>query len=203
MRASQWLLGLATSFAIVATVASGCGGSTNGTTPLDSGAPDVTTDHVAEAATPEAASEAAPQDTGSDACAIDASLSDIPDAAIGDAGATTETCFSCIQTNCGSELTACNADCTCKTDVATLITCIASGAGAETCGAGVLGGNDTAATALLECIAGPLLGGSGPGCLTQCGFTLPGDGGGHEGGEAGTAEGGTDGGDGGDGAAEQ
>jgi hypothetical protein len=201
MRASQWLLGLATTSAIVAAVASGCGGSTNSGGPTDSGTSDVTADHTEAAAAEAAADTSPPQDTGSDACAIDASLTSIPDAAIGDAGATTEGCFSCIEANCGSDLAACNADCTCKTDVATLIGCIASGASAVTCGSGVLGGNDTAATALLECIAGPLLGGSGPGCLTQCGFTLPSDGGGKEGGEGGGGEGG--GGDGGDGAAEQ
>jgi hypothetical protein len=190
MRSSQWLLGLATTSAIIAAVASGCGGSTSGGSPQDSGAPDVTADHY-EAAAPEAAAETGSMDAGPEACAVDANMASlmVPDASLGDAGATTSGCLTCIQTNCSSGVTACSADCACDTAVVGLLGCVASGASLVTCGTPLLTGGDPTETALLSCLAGPAFGGSGPGCLTECGYAGMGDGGKKEGG------GGQDGGD--------
>jgi hypothetical protein len=194
MRSSQWFLGLATTSAIIAAVASGCGGSTSGGSPEDSGTADVTTDH-SEAAAAEAAAETGTMDAAPEACAVDANLASlmVPDASIGDAGATTSGCLSCIQANCSSGVTACSADCACDTAVVGLLGCVASGESVVTCGEPLLTGGDATETALLACLAGPLLGGSGPGCLTQCGYAGMGDGGKKEGG--GEGGGGGDGGD--------
>jgi hypothetical protein len=132
MRASQWLLGLATTMAIAGAAASGCGGSSSsgGT---DSGAADVTTDHV-EAAV-EAAPEAAPMDSAPEtaACvAVDADLTTlpVPDASLADGGVNIATCVSCLRANCHSELEACNTDCVC---IDTIVNCVAGGAVSFSC----------------------------------------------------------------------
>jgi hypothetical protein len=194
MRFSQWLLGGATAAAIAGAIASGCGGSTNNNTPVDSGTDVNAADSPSEAAK-EAAAETGPADAGPDACTVDADLStlQVPDASIGDSGATTAECYSCIETTCSTQLTACNGDCTCKTDIVQFIACVGGGGQILTCGAPLVGG-DPAALALLVCTGGSAaaqLGGSGPGCLKQCGVSLP-EGGAGEGGagEGGTGEGG-------------
>jgi hypothetical protein len=116
MKATRWLLGLATGSAIVAAVASGCGGGTNGAAPIVEGgadAPDDVTmvDHV------EAAVEAAPADAApkSDACVPDANINmlPVPDASLNDSGATAAACVACVQQNCGTLITQCNASCAC------------------------------------------------------------------------------------------
>jgi hypothetical protein len=105
----------------------GCGSSTteNNGTPADSGI-----DALQDTAPP-------PQDTGVDAptdagCLADVDLNtiQIPDADINDAGANTDLCVGCVRSNCPAEVTACNADCICKTDLIDLFDCVAeAGAG--------------------------------------------------------------------------
>ncbi|HEY1697148.1 MAG TPA: hypothetical protein VGG39_33540 [Polyangiaceae bacterium] len=193
MRASQWLLGLATTSAIVGALSAigpGCGGSTsNGGGAKDSGTPDVTAQDSSKPETgPEAAAEASKDAPAESAptCTIDADITDlnIPDAEIGDSSASTDGCYTCIKTTCGSELSSCNTDCTCNGEVAGLLSCIGTGGAITTCGAGLLAGgaNDPAGLALLLCVAGSAFpGGSGPGCTAECGYTAPpkGDGGGN------------------------
>ncbi len=170
MRASQWLLGLATTSAILGAVAAGCGGSPTSGTPVKEAGADVSADVAQEAATPEAAT-----DSGA-ACDVTANLTSlaVPDASIGDSGASTDGCYACIQSTCSTQLSACNADCTCKTDVVTLLECLGTGGSVISCGETLYAtsGSDTAAIALLTCLAGPALGGSGAGCLTPCGYSL-------------------------------
>jgi hypothetical protein len=196
MRASRWLLGLATTLATAGAVVSGCGGSTSGgnnNTAKDSGgAADVTAADVVDSGKPDVSEAAAVdvvvQDTAP-ACSIDANITslNIPDAQIGDSSASTDGCYSCIQTTCPSQLSACNADCTCNNDVGTLLTCIGSGTSVITCGTPIISGgaSDTAGLLLISCVAGSAFpGGSGPGCLAACGYSVatgpeggPGDGG--------------------------
>jgi hypothetical protein len=174
MRASQWLLGFATAGAVVGMVAAGCGGSSSNNEPTDSGT-DVSVDQGAAPETgPEAAVEAGPMDTGSMACMVDADLTMImvPDASIGDSGATTEGCYSCLNTTCSAQIAACNADCACKTEIINFLGCIGAGGTLITCGAGLLQ-SDSTTQQLGACAAGPALGGSGPGCLKQCGVSGP------------------------------
>jgi hypothetical protein len=190
MRASGWLLGVAVVCATVGMVGAGCGGSSQ-ESPSDAGSADATRDQGApETGMPEAAMDAmdaAAMDSGM-ACAVDADLTTamVPDASIGDSGATTETCYACIESNCGSQLADCNADCTCKTNILGFVQCVGSGGSLTACGSGLALSGDPATTALGRCVAGPLLGGSGPGCLQPCGVTLP-DGGSGDGGQMGDA----------------
>jgi hypothetical protein len=123
MKATRWLLGLATGSAVVAAVASGCGGGTNGAAPIveggTDGPEDVTmVDHV------EAAVEAAPADAApdvkdaapkSDACVPDANINmlPVPDASLNDSGATAAACVACVQQNCGTLIKQCNESCAC------------------------------------------------------------------------------------------
>jgi hypothetical protein len=191
MRFSQWLLGGATAAAIAGSIASGCGGSTNNNTPVEAGA-DVAVDSPPEAAK-EAAAETGPEDAASEACAVDADLTTLqpPDAAIGDSGATASGCFSCIKSTCTTQLSACNADCTCKTAVEQFLACVAGGGQVTTCGAGLAQGGGTAGLPLGLCVAGSAFpGGSGPGCLHECGVSIPEGGAGEGGGEGGGGEGG-------------
>jgi hypothetical protein len=186
MRVSQWLLGGATTAAIAATIASGCGGSTNDNRATDSGAVGAT-DAAPEAA-PEAAAEAG-QDAPVEACTADADLTQLsePDAEIGDTGATDVGCYTCIKTTCTSELTACSADCACNNAVIKYLTCMQTGGATITCGTGLATGGGASGLPLVLCVAGSAFpGGSGPGCLHACGVALP------EAGatEAGPAEGG-------------
>jgi hypothetical protein len=195
MRASQWLLGGATAAAIVAAIASGCGGSTNSSSPQDSGT-DVTNDVVAEAAPKEAAAETSTQDSPA-ACVPDADITHltIPDASIGDSGASTDGCYACIQTTCSTQLSACNADCTCNTAVRGFLTCVAAGGSTLSCGTSLATGGGSAGLPLGLCVAGSAVpGGSGAGCLHACGVSLPeggiptGDGGGDAASDTGASD---------------
>lgn len=96
--------------------------------PRPEAGPDATAEAAAEAGnpTPEAGSG-----LDLDAC----SLPDggIPDAAIGDTGATTSSCLNCINTSCGTEATACNGDCLCASQVISVFECTAGGQSIATC----------------------------------------------------------------------
>ena len=178
MRASQWLLGLATASAIVGAVASGCGGSTNNNNGSTDAATDVTTDHF-EAAAPEAAPEAAPQDAAAEACPVDADVTwpTVPDASLGDSGSTTGACLACVQAACPDLLSECNALCSCKEAFGTFETCVAAGTSITTCGADLV----SSGLPLTDCTCAVS-------CANTCGVTLPGDGG-DGGGDSGDAAG--------------
>jgi hypothetical protein len=185
MRSSQWLLGLATTSAIVAAVASGCGGSSTSGGSNDSGAVDVSTaDHV-EAAAQEAAPETGPMDAAPEVAAcvpVDADLTTypVPDASVG--GVNLEACVGCLRSMCSSQLQACNADCVC---IDTIFACIASGAVSLSC---------VPASAQTD----PAIQGIGLCALTSCGTPCgppKADGGGSDAADTGTTP--TDAGDGG------
>jgi hypothetical protein len=165
MRASQWLLGLATTTAVMAAVASGCGGSASSGNSNDSGAQDVTTDHV-EAAV-EAAAEAGPE-AASDACMSDAMLSGFPvyDGSIPGSDASAAVCLQCVEMACPNLPAECNAICGCPAQFLTFEACINGGGSLLDCGP------DLEMTGLTEtdvaCAAA---------CATTCGFTFGGDGG--------------------------
>jgi hypothetical protein len=173
MRASQWLLGLATSTAVIAAVATGCGGSaSSGGGGNDAAAQDVTTDHV-EAAV-EAAAEAAPE-AMSDACPSDAMIMGFPmyDGAIPGSDASAAACLSCVEQACPQLPAECNAICGCPTAFLAFESCINGGGSVTTCGEDNLLGAGLPIQDFACAYA----------CENTCGFTPP-------------AEGGTDGGDG-------
>jgi len=176
MRASQWILGLATTAATVACVTSGCGGSTSGGPATDSGAPDVTADHAIEAAV-EAAAEAAAPEAAADACPSDAQITSIPipDGSVPGSDASAAVCLECVETACPMLIAECNATCGCPQAFTTFEQCVATGGSFLTCAE-----TDLLGTGLPEtdftCAAG---------CISTCGVTLPTEGGANEGGEGG------------------
>jgi hypothetical protein len=177
MRTIKWLVGFAVAGTAAGMIASGCGGDDNVAGSQDSGS-DHTTDQAAEAASNDSgmgmdsAQEAA-------ACVPDASLLSLmlPDASLGDSGATVPSCFGCIETTCMTEVAACNLDCACNSAVQDFVTCVAAGTSPLICGQ-ALAGVDTQGMNLTYCVAGAPIG-MGPGCLAACGAGgLFGDGGG-------------------------
>jgi len=167
MRATRWLLGLSTSFTVVACVASGCGGGTSSNPPVDSGTADATNDVVVEATVEAAAEAAAPEAAVDAACVPDANINNlpVPDASFGDAGATAESCISCFKTNCTTLIATCNQDCACVAAFEQVESCLGVGGALTTCGAPLLGISGITFTQLacaLPC-ASP----------SVCGYALP------------------------------
>jgi hypothetical protein len=176
MRASQWILGLATTAATVACVAAGCGGSTSGGSSNDSGAPDVTADHV-EAAV-EAAAETGPE-AASDSpppCTSDAQITSIPipDGSVPGSDASAAVCLGCVETACPNLVMECNAFCGCPAAFDMFEQCIQAGGNVMTCGETDLLGAGLPIQDLTCAL----------GCANACGITLEGglEGGGKEGG---------------------
>jgi hypothetical protein len=120
----------------------------------------------------------------------DLTMLTLPDASLDDAGDTVAGCIGCIMTTCGTQVTTCNGDCVCNVSVQKFIQCVASGQGAVVCGTMLEAQGDTNSAALGSCVAAPLVGAPGPGCLGPCGAAglLKKDGGG----DAATTEGGGD-----------
>jgi len=177
MRASQWLLGLATTAATVACVASGCGGSTSaGPAAKDSGVADVASEHVVEAAV-EAAPEAA-MEAASDACASDAQITSIPipDGSVPGSDASAAVCIECVETACPMLIMECNATCGCPQAFMAFEQCVGTGGAFLTCAESNLGSAGLPLTDF-TCAAS---------CATTCGISL--EGGGGEGGGDGAGD---------------
>jgi hypothetical protein len=51
----------------------------------------------------------------------------LPEAPIGDAGATVSGCIACAKSSCSAQLAACNAECTCESSVPAFAECLATG----------------------------------------------------------------------------
>ncbi len=129
-------------------IMSACGGDNN--TNNDAG-PDVTTSDVAKDVTPDVVADA-----GSDVFCLDADLvSFLPsaDASIDvEAGINITQCTGCLKTQCGSDITACNKDCTCQQDIIDAVQCVAQGGDFTTCAGGAL--TNTNAQNLFICALG-------------------------------------------------
>lgn len=203
MHAARWVLGLSATFSVFAAVAAGCGGGTsNSTPPADSGSgEDVTTD---AAPAREAAVEAGPDvmeatvPEAAPMCVPDAQLMNlpVPDASLGDSGATAASCLSCFESSCPTIVAACNMDCACVAAYQQFGSCLATGAGLISCI-----GTSGLATSLPGVSLTDFACAAGCATPTTCGFsfTIPtGDGGSGDGGAAGDSGATT-----GDGAADQ
>ena len=170
MRATRWLLGSCTALTVVASVAAGCGSSSNSANPQDSGTADVTMEATMMEAAAEAAPETGPEAAADAACVPDANINNImaPDASFGDAGATAAKCLACFQSSCGATITKCNMSCACVSAFQGFTSCIGSGGSLQTCGAGLLSGSTGLGLADVICAAG---------CATPaiCGVTIPTD----------------------------
>lgn len=64
---------------------------------------------------------------------------------------------------------ACNADCACQQGVVGFLGCVGAGQQALACGMNLEATGGPNAVTLLQCAAAPIVGGPGPGCLSQCG----------------------------------
>jgi hypothetical protein len=141
------------------TLVSACGSTADDT--LTDAAKDGTTMDVAPDVAPDVAVEAgcdAPTLTGliPDG-GIDADTGGLPLAA----------CFGCFETQCSGQITACNADCSCRQSVVQLVDCVINTGDFMTCGESALLGGDTTVQALIGCAAMD--------CIQTC--TPPNDGG--------------------------
>jgi hypothetical protein len=86
---------------------------------------------------------------------------DVPDAAIGDSGATIPGCYACFEVRCMSQFAACNADCACAKSLYGFSECVNAGGSALNCGAMFMMGSPNAAL-LANCAASN--------CQLQCGL---------------------------------
>jgi hypothetical protein len=131
---------------------------------------------AAEASTAEAAAvDAAVVDAASEAgppCGEDLAALMPADEPIRNSDATIDGCYSCIVQTCPAQLAACNADCSCVMGVIAFVGCLEGGGDTLACGTAIT--NQSSAAPLVNCIAGPLGGGGGPGCLRRCGVVLGG-----------------------------
>jgi hypothetical protein len=161
MRPGQLLFVLGITSAFLVPLGAGCGGASSSPS-SDSGlTEDVTVDSPAESAVeagPDASDGSADAHAEADAlpliCLIDADIGhlSVPDASIGDSGLTIGDCLSCIQTTCGTEVTACEASCACKVNVQSFIACLATGQTTTMCGAQVFASGDPATGSLFSCL---------------------------------------------------
>jgi hypothetical protein len=199
MRTIQWLVGFAGVGALAGMLVAGCGDDTAATPPQDAGTDHTTVPEASPmpdtgAGTDSGSGDDSATDAGMEACVSDADLTMlmVPDAAIGDSSATVPNCYACILATCQTELTACSADCDCVAGVNQYLTCVSTpGTTGIGCGIMLAQGTNPNGAALGLCVAGPAFGGTGAGCLAQCGVSVPVEAGTEAGTEGGT-EGGTE-----------
>jgi hypothetical protein len=92
---------------------------------------------------------------------VDLSQLSVPDAPIGDAGASLPGCNACARSTCQAQLAACNDDCLCRASVPTFVECLATGKYTfEICAAHLDWGFDAPGLALRACL--------GQGCAKEC-----------------------------------
>jgi hypothetical protein len=177
MRKLHWLLGITAGCAAVGFVACGGSSSDNNNTDkpvTDSGAVTDATQQDAPVTVVDAGADAI-EDSAPPPCVNDADLSTItvPDAALGDAGASVGTCLACTKSSCGPEVQDCQDECECRAAISDFYGCLAADGGSLFgCASGLAGGGGTpsgATAALGQCV---LLG-----CSDECGLSFPKDGG--------------------------
>jgi hypothetical protein len=124
------------------------------------------------AAEPDAFSEAAPE--GGPQCVPDADLTmiSLPDGSGGDSGVDVSACLACIRSTCAAQLTACSADCTCQVGIDDFVACLSGSTDPRVCALRLVNGVPTSLPVAI-CVGGVALGGTGVGCLIQCGAPLP------------------------------
>jgi hypothetical protein len=112
MRVRHLVFLASASLFIAGAAAVGCGGSTSDSTPAEDAGKDVST---------------ADQTADSAVVCVDASLRDlaVPDASLD--GSSTGACLACVESKCGSAVTACDNDCTCRNGLYGLYSCLGEG----------------------------------------------------------------------------
>ncbi|MEO8800065.1 MAG: hypothetical protein ABI551_19370 [Polyangiaceae bacterium] len=164
MHKRLWLGALLVAMPAAGFIAVGCGGDSGDSSATPDSGADVT---VAHDAAPDVVTvvDAAPprcDDGGIENLSI-------PDAALGDGGATTSSCLTCTNESCASQVAKCDKDCECENGIDDALACIGAKGGLDISCIGGLQGN-TNATNLGQCIIGA--------CQNECGIgALFGDGG--------------------------
>lgn len=164
MNKRLWLGALLVAMPAAGFIAVGCGGDSDDSAATPDSGADVT---VAHDAGPDVVTviDAAPprcDDGGIENL-------NIPDAALGDGGATTGSCLTCTKESCAGQVAKCDKDCDCENGIDDALTCIASKGGLDISCLGDLQDNANA-TALGTCIYSA--------CSDECGIgALLGDGG--------------------------
>lgn len=162
------LVGFPTALATGA-IGAGCGGSSDDSAAGQDASQDVTAKDTATQDVVQIVDAARCDDA-------DLNTLSLPDASLGDSGASVGTCLECTRGSCAEQITECNKDCACKNGIDDALSCIAEMGGLSASCAGSIG-NDTSAQALGECIFAA--------CPDECGlggFSLPDGGDGGDGG---------------------
>jgi hypothetical protein len=166
MRTIRWFVGLVSTNALTAALVFGCG--TSGPAPAGVDSAVVPSPDGSVEAASEAGAESSPP------CPLDGGLLYALEASIGDSDATAPGCSSCIVQTCPTQLVSCSADCTCEEQLLAFVACVADAGSPFACAVPLARTSDPAAGALAGCVGGGLAGGTGPGCLAQCGVDLGG-----------------------------
>jgi hypothetical protein len=146
MRSNHFWIGMASTVSVACAIFAGCSSSSSSddtAPPVDSGV-----DSTAADAAPDVKADTGPVDTGPEACAVDADLSTlpVPDASIGDSGATAAECVACVKTACPTLLPTCQMTCGCVTAFVDFEQCIGSGMALIGCATSTLLGANTGIT---------------------------------------------------------
>ena len=80
------------------------------------------------------------KDAGAAEC-TDARITEpeLPDAALGDSGATVASCVACVEESCGTEVATCQAECGCREAAIGFFRCLGAGATSSACSADAFG----------------------------------------------------------------
>jgi hypothetical protein len=176
MRSKHFFIGLASCVSVACAISTGCSSSSSDDSaapPVDAG-PDVT---AMDAAPDVAKMDTGVVETGPEACAVDADLATlpVPDASIGDSGATAAECVSCVKVACPTLIATCQMSCECVTAFVDFEQCIGTGQALFGCATSTLGGAGIGETQLACALS----------CEDECGV----GGGGPDGGDGAAADG--------------
>lgn len=173
MRARYGILAALVGVPVALAIGGGCGGSSSDNS--GNNTPDATADVTLDTAPPK--QDSAPDVTdAAKVCTVDADLNNInvPDAALGDAGATVSCLITCGKSACSTELSACNADCDCKGALLSVFDCMKTGQSLQACALAASGQLDPNTQQTLQTLGFCIYGA----CGNQCGLTQQtGDGG--------------------------
>lgn len=180
MRSNHFWIGMASTVSVACAIFAGCSSSSSSddtAPPVDSGV-----DSTAVDAAPDVKPDTAIVDSAAEACPVDANLSTlpVPDASLGDAGATAAGCVACVKVACPNLLPKCQMTCGCVEAFVMFESCVGNGGQLISCAEPLLTGDTGLMQNDVLCAAD---------CLPECGQgTLPGDGG-TDGGDGAAADG--------------
>jgi len=156
----RWQVRFRAKAAFATAVACGCGGGV-----VAAVSPDASTGP--SESTPDGAAEGG-LEASSVSCVVDGASLGAFEADL-DGSDAASLCITCIVQTCSAQLQACAVDCTCNSQLLAFLACSADGGSAVTCGEPLAMADAATVQALADCVGGFLAGGTGVGCLLQCG----------------------------------